>query len=96
MADPVSFEQQVQKVADEANIPDPVVMSEEEQALPADDYKPPQDIPKVEAKPAEPAPEPEKPAPQVVPLAVHIRQREKYERELSSIREQTEVGNKRF
>jgi len=96
MADPVSFEQQVQKVADEANIPDPVVMSEEEQALPADDYKPPQDAPVVEAKPAEPAPEPEKPAPQVVPLAVHIRQREKYERELSSIREQTQIGNQRL
>jgi len=93
MAEPaVSFEQEVQKVADA----EPQVMSEEEQALPADDYKPPQDAPAVEAKP-EPAPEPEKTTPpQVVPLAVHIRQREKYERELSSIREQTEIGNKRL
>lgn len=93
MAEPaVSFEQEVQRVADA----EPQVMSEEEQALPADDYKPPQDAPAVEAKP-EPAPEPEKPAPpQVVPLAVHIRQREKYERELASIREQTEIGNKRL
>ena len=93
MAEPaVSFEQEVQKVADA----EPQVMSEEEQALPADDYKPPQDVAAVETKP-QPAPEPEKPAPpQVVPLAVHIRQREKYERELSSIREQTEIGNKRL
>ena len=97
MADPqVTFEQEVQQIADKANIPEPAPMSEEEQALPADDYKPPQDAPAVEAKP-EPAPEPEKPAPpQVVPLAVHIRQREKYERELSSIREQTQIGNQRL
>jgi hypothetical protein len=93
MADPqVSFEQEVQKVADA----EPQVMSEEEQSLPADDYKPPQDVPAVEAK-QEPAPEPEKPTPpQVVPLAVHIRQREKYERELASIREQTQIGNQRL
>lgn len=44
----------------------------------------------------EPPPEPEKPAPQVVPLAVHIRQREKYERELANIRQQTELGNQRL
>ena len=98
MADPaVTFEQEVQKVADQANLPDPMVMSEEEQALPAEDYKPPQDEPApVETKP-EPAPESEKPAPpQVVPLAVHIRQREKYERELANIRQQTEIGNERL
>lgn len=97
MADPdVTFEQEVQKVADVANIPESAPMTEEEQSLPADDYKPPQDAPAVAAKP-EPEPPPERPIPpQVVPLAVHIRQREKYERELSSIREQTAIGNQRL
>lgn len=90
-----TFEQQVAAAA-EQKMPDEQVMTPEEEAIPTDDT--------IAVKAEEPAPapskvesEPEKPAPpQVVPLAVHIRQREKYERELAAIREQTQIGNQRL
>jgi hypothetical protein len=95
MADPITFEQQVSNAATEANIPDvPPMTAEEEAIVPVEAEEPERPI--VEAV-KEPPPEPEKPTPpQVVPLAVHIRQREKYERELASIKEQTEIGNQRL
>ena len=99
MTDPVTFEQQVADAATEANLPDLPVMTAEEEALPAETRPTQEALPLEPPKAAEPPkpPESEKPAPpQVVPLAVHIRQREKYERELASIREQTEIGNKRL
>jgi hypothetical protein len=56
--------------------------------------------PEEEAIPAEPQaatePEPEKPAVESVPVAVHIRQRERYEREMQALRQQQEVGNQRL
>jgi hypothetical protein len=97
MADPqVSFEQEVQKVADEANLPETGVMTPEEEAIPVetDPIEPAKPIAEVVK---EPPPEPEKPAaPQVVPLAVHIRQRERYEREQAELRRVVEDGNKRL
>jgi len=97
MADPqVTFEQEVQKVADEANLPETQVMTPEEEAIPVDTDPIEPAKPIVEAA-KEPPPEPEKPAPpQVVPLAVHIRQRERYEREQAELRRVVEDGNKRL
>jgi hypothetical protein len=97
MADPqVSFEQEVQSVADQANLPETDVMTPEEEAIqvPAEAEETPKPIAEVVK---EPPPEPEKPAaPQVVPLAVHIRQRERYEREQAELRRVVEDGNKRL
>lgn len=76
-----TFAEEVAAAATEANLPDvpePEVMTPEEEAIPAP-------TPGEEAKAPE---EPKKEEPQTVPLAVHIRQREKQEREARELRNQ--------
>lgn len=84
-----TFEQEVQDAAKEANLPEvEEAMTPEEEAIP-------------EVK-EEPKAEEKKP-PETVPLAVHIRQREKHDRELANVRQQfaalqqqVEIGNQRL
>lgn len=106
MPEAMTFAQQVEKAASEAGITaDPEPMTPEEEAIPADEHT---KIPVLEAEPAkeeakpeagliEPVKEETKPEPpQTVPLAVHIRQREKFEREQQELRRAIEVGNQRL
>lgn len=96
MAEPVqemSFEQEVGAAADKAGIKDeapPIVIPSEEKIPPESVGEPAPEAVKTDA--IAPAP----PKVETVPLAVHIRQREKLEREMSALREQLNVGNKRL
>lgn len=100
-----TFEQQVAAAATSAGIEAPLdaPMTTEEEQSPADTWaagrgeekpEPAEKAPAVAepAKAAEPKPEP----PQTVPLAVHIRQRERLEAQVQQLRQITETGNRRL
>src|SRR5574343_2003077 len=105
-----TFAQEVAKAAAEAGIKDdaPEPMTPEEEAVPAEEYRPANallsepEAPVEEAKEevpkaAEPVKEePKQEPPQTVPLAVHIRQREKFEREQQELRKAIDIGNQRL
>jgi hypothetical protein len=104
-----TFAEEVAKAAAEAGIKEdaPEPMTQEEESLPAEEYRPANALlseaePTKEeateaAKPEEPAKEePKQEPPQTVPLAVHIRQRERFEREQQELRRAVEVGNQRL
>lgn len=96
-----TFEQQVATAAKDAGIPPETPMTAEEEAVPVQTWASnrEKEEPAPEIKP-EPAPVVEKPpepaAPQTVPLAVHIRQRERMDNEIRELRRITEVGNQRL
>lgn len=87
-----TFEQEVQAAAQEANLPDEPPMTPEEESIPVEQAAPPQP----EAAPVEEPAKEEKPIPETVPLAVHIRQREKHERETNSLRQQLTQMQQQF
>ena len=88
----VTFEKQVESAATEADLPDVPVMTMEEEAIPAP-FVEPESVPvPAPVKAAEPVVTP----PQTVPLAVHIRQREKMDRELNELRQTVNQGNQRL
>lgn len=99
-----SFEQQVASAAKDAGIPPETPMTAEEEAVPAQTWasnREKEETPEPKAadpKPAEPVVEKvaEPAVPQTVPLAVHIRQRERMDSEIRELRRITEVGNQRL
>jgi hypothetical protein len=93
MSEEPSFEQQVATAAKEAGVVE----------VPAESADAPAPVPSIPAgsqdEPAAlaaPKAEEPPPPPQTVPLAVHIRQREKHDREVRELREQFNVGNQRL
>ncbi len=94
----VTFEQEVQAAAKEANLPDVPDMTPEEEAIPAEVATQPEpaQAPVEEPKSEEPAVKEEKAVPETVPLAVHIRQREKHDRELMGLRQQLTQMQQQF
>lgn len=100
---PKTFSEEVAAASAEAGITDAPMTSEEEAIAPTTPAVPAESSLAPPAAPADAAKAPETPKaeeapkpPQTVPLAVHIRQREKFERELATQRQLIEQGNQRL